>query len=677
MRYPVTRNQLALTPLLVILIAATLPAQKPSPADTTRFVVLFSDRNAGHLNVWKDGAETISDFEFNDRGRGPHIVERFTTDSNGYLTDVSIVGHNYLKDSVDEHYNYRNGIAHWKNHVEGEDSARGPMTFYTSLDGTPAETDPLLVALFSAKGKPVPLFPTGENIFSHDRDLTITAPGHASTKVSLYSIGGSGFSPFQIWLDPDRRFFAYVSAWSSTIRDGWQSAAPMMVAVQDSVAAARFQMLARTLSRRPTGALVFRDANVFDAENARMMPHTTVVISGNRIQAVAPDATATIPANAEIIDAAGKAVLPGLWDMHVHLSPGTDGLMHIAAGVTTVRDMGNDTSVVLALKKKFNAGIEIGPRLLLAGMIDSPGPYQVPIGLLASTESEARARVNRYADLGFEQIKVYSSLKPELVPPIVEEAHKRGLRVSGHVPAFMTAEQVVRLGFDEIQHVNFLVLNFIDSVKDTRAMSRFTAVGTDAATLDLSSARVRAFVQLLKDRHIVSDPTLGAFEDMFVARAGAMSPNMAEVAERLPPQVRRGLFSGGLPVTARNEQRYRDSYDAMLRLVDELYKAGVTIVAGTDGWPGFGLHRELELYVRAGIPPAQVLQIATLTAARVMKHDDDRGSIAPGKLADVILVDGDPTANISDIRKVRTVVKDGVIFQSADLYRAISIKPSP
>ena len=176
-----------------------------------------------------------------------------------------------------------------------------------------------------------------------------------------------------------------------------------------------------------------------------MIPHTTVVISGNRISWVGPDAAAKIPAGAEIVDAAGRALLPGLWDMHVHISPGTDGMLHLAAGVTTVRDMGNDTATVLSLKKKFDEGSEIGPHMVLAGMIDTPGPFQVPIGLLASTDAEAKAAVDRYADLGFEQIKVYSSLKPELVPGIIAEAHRRGLRVSGHVPAFMTAEQVVRI----------------------------------------------------------------------------------------------------------------------------------------------------------------------------------------------------------------------------------------
>lgn len=661
-----------------IAVTCALPfgaSAQQSAGDTTRFVVLFSNHPAGLLKIWQDGPETISDYEYNDRGRGPHVRERFTTDQSGYITRATISGHNYLKDSVDEHFSYANGTASWKNHVEGEASKSGPLQFYSSIDGTPAETDPLLRALLSAGGKPVPLFPVGEATIEKVRDLAISAPGLSSRIVSLYAISGFSYSPFYLWLDDDKRFFATASAWSSTIRQGWQSAAPRMIAAVDSASAIRFQTLAHTLAHHPAGALVFRNTRMFDAEHARMIPHTTVVIAGNRIQSVGPDNSAKVPAGAEIIDAGGKALLPGLWDMHVHISPGEDGMLHIAAGVTSARDMGNDTTTVLMLRKQFDEGSQIGPRLVLAGMIDSPGPFQVPIGVLASTEAEARAAVDRYADLGFEQIKIYSSMKPELVPSIIDEAHKKGLRVSGHVPAFMTAEQVVRLGFDEVQHVNFLELNFIDSVKDTRGMLRFTAVGADAATLDLSSPRVRSFIQLLKDRKTVSDPTLGAFEDMFTARAGTMSPNMAAVADRLPSQIRRSLFSGGLPVPPGMDQTYRDSYAAMLRMVNELYKAGITIVPGTDGPAGFGFDRELELWVHAGIPAPEVLRFATLGAARVMKHDDQRGSIAPGKLADVILVAGDPSINISDIRRVETVVRNGVVYHSADIYRALGVKP--
>jgi imidazolonepropionase-like amidohydrolase len=665
---------------LVAFLLPILPlrahAQQPTmPADTTRFVVLFSARDAGFLKMWQEGSERVSDYEYNDRGRGPRIRERFTTDSAGYITSATISGHNYFKDSVDERFSYANGAESWKNHVEGESSKTGPIQYYSSLDGTPAENDQLVQALFKAGGKPLPLFPIGEASIERVRDLEISAPSLPTKTVLLYAISGFGFSPFYIWLDTDSHYFADVRAYSSTIRQGWQSAVPRMIAAQDSASAIRFQTLARTLAHHPVGALVFRNANMFDAEHATMIPHTTVVIAGNRIQSVGPDRTATIPPGAEIIEATGKALLPGLWDMHVHISPGEDGMQHIAAGVTTARDMGNDTTTVLTLKKQFDEGLQIGPRLVLAGLIDSPGPFQVPIGVLASTNAEARSAVKRYAELGFEQIKIYSSVKPELVPTIIEEAHRRGLRVSGHVPAFMTADQVVRLGFDEVQHANFLMLNFIDSVKDTRGMSRFTAVASDAATLDFTSTRVKSFIALLKDRKTVSDPTLGAFEDIFVARAGTVSPRLAAVADRLPSQVRRGLFGGGLPIPPGMDQRYRDSYAAMLRMVEELYKSGITIVAGTDGWPGFGLHRELELYVRAGIPPVQVLRIATLGAAQVMRHGDERGSIAPGKLADVILVAGDPSTNISDIRKVEIVVRNGVTYKSAELYRALGVKP--
>jgi imidazolonepropionase-like amidohydrolase len=627
------------------------------------------------MKVWQEGNVNVSDFEYNDRGRGPHIRERMTTDASGYITSAQITGHNYWKDSVDERFSYANGTQSWKSHVEGESSKQGPLVFYSSLDGTAAETDPFVEALLKAGGKPVPLFPTGEATIEKVRDLAISAPGSPNKTVSLYGISGLSFTPYYVWLDGDNHFFGYVSSWSSTIRQGWEAAVPSMVVAQDTAAAVRFETLARTLAHRPGGALVFRNANVFDAEHARMVPHTTVVIVGDKIQAVGPDQTTAVPAGAQVIDAAGKALLPGLWDMHVHIGPGEGGMLHIAAGVTGARDMGNDTTTVLALKKKFDEGSLIGPHLLLAGLIDAPGPFQVPTGVLAATEPEVRAAVKRYAELGFEQIKVYSSMKPELVPIIIAEAHQRGLRVSGHVPAFMTAEQVVRLGFDEVQHVNFMMLNFIDSVKDTRSMSRFTAVASDAAALDFSSPRVNAFFKLLKDRGTVIDPTVGTFEDMFTQRAGQMSPNLAAVADRFPAQVRRGMFSGGLPVKPGMEQRYRDSYAAMVRMVGELYRNGIPIVPGTDGMAGFGLHRELELWVRAGIPPAEVLRLATLGSAHVMKHDDTRGSITPGKFADVFLVRGDPSTNISDIRNVELVVRNGAVFRSAELYAALGIKP--
>jgi imidazolonepropionase-like amidohydrolase len=274
------------------------------------------------------------------------------------------------------------------------------------------------------------------------------------------------------------------------------------------------------------------------------------------------------------------------------------------------------------------------------------------------------------------QIKIYSSVKPSLVPAIIDEAHKNGLRVSGHIPAFMTAEQAVNEGYDEIQHVNFLFLNFwFDSVPDTRTPARFVAVAQKASQLDLQSPKVQQFVALLKAHHTVLDPTLNVFENMFVARKGTIDPGYAAVADRMPPNVRRGFLTGGLPVPDGMDQRYRDAFKATERMVKMMYDAGLPILAGTDAFAGFAYHRELELYVDAGIPAPDVLRIATLGAARVMKLDGQLGTVEPGKLADIILVDGHPAANISDIRKVSLVMKDGVVYRPAALDSAVGIKP--
>jgi hypothetical protein len=249
------------------------------------------------------------------------------------------------------------------------------------------------------------------------------------------------------------------------------------------------------------------------------------------------------------------------------------------------------------------------------------------------------------------------------------------MKVSGHIPAFMTAEQAVMQGFGEITHANMLFLNFQGDTLDTRTPARFTAVAQYGAELDLESDSVQDFLQLLKDREVIVDPTVSIWEGMFTGRPGEVSPNFEPVADRLPPTVRRGFLAGGLPVPDEMDMRYRESFQRILDMVAEVYEQGITIVPGTDAMAGFALHRELELYERAGIPAAQVLRIATLGSAEVAGRADQLGSIEPGKLADMILVDGDPTARMSDIRNVRLVMKDGVLFDAASLYRAIGVAP--
>ncbi len=275
------------------------------------------------------------------------------------------------------------------------------------------------------------------------------------------------------------------------------------------------------------------------------------------------------------------------------------------------------------------------------------------------------------------QIKIYSSVKPELVPVIIEEAHKRGLRVSGHVPAGMVASQFVEEGADEIQHMNFIFLNFMGDVKETRTPARFIEPGKRAAGIDLNSAQVNQFIALLKEHHTVIDPTMTVWEATYTDRPGNISEEDAYMFERLPLQAQRGAKMAGeaLPTPdAATDKLYRASYANMVRMVKKLYDNNITVVAGTDLGMGYSLHRELEIYTQAGIPAPEVLRMATYTAAKVMKKDGEFGAIAPGKMADLILVNGDPAANISDIRKIDTVIKGGAIMYPAELYPAMGIR---
>lgn len=662
-------------PALALALCLYALAGQARAQQETRYTVMMAGRPAGSQTsaAGPDGSRAFT-FEFNDRGRGPKIRSRVRLDAEGFPVSVETEGNDYLKAPVSESLRLADGVARWKNTAEAGEKRLASKAFYVGLYSVPEETAMLARALLKSPTKRLPLLPEGEASIASAVEIQMRN-GAATQTVFSYEISGLGYTPTTVWLDGGGNFFASVSSWMSIIREGWEVGAPLLLRMQNDHEAERTKRLARSLTRTPAKALVINGANLFDSETGKTIPDTTVVVEGNRIKAVGQGLKIKMPAGTEVIDARGKTLMPGLWDMHVHLGP-DDGLMHLAAGVTTVRDLANDNDTLLALKARFEAGEELGPRVIMTGFMDGRGPYAGPTKVFVDTEDEARAAVEKYARLGYTGIKIYSSIKPELAPAVIRLAHAKGLRVSGHVPAFMTAEQFVRAGADELQHINFVFLNFLfDDVKDTRTPARFTSVADRAAAVDLGSESVRSFVALLKEKKTVVDPTVSIFEGMFTDRPGKVAAGFAAVADRLPPQVRRGLLAGGLPVPEGKDERYRESARALLRMIKLLHDSGVTIVAGTDSTPGFALHRELELYAEAGIPAPEVLRIATLGAARVMKRDAELGSIAPGKLADLILVDGDPAARIGDIRRVSLVVKDGKLYEPAALYRSIGVRP--
>lgn len=670
------RRTLVALSILCAVTAPPLSAAARIDRLATDYTVVMSGHPAGHLKlvVTDTGARCV-DFDYTDRGRGPATHSCIRLDANGLPTEIQTTGVDYLKSPLEERFERTGAAAKWSGPSDlGTSAAPG---FYFASAGTSEDFAVLARALLKAPGRELDLLPAGHARIETIAERTVSAGGE-TRRVTLYFVSGPAFTPAPIWLDDHGELFLEGGTWIASVRKGWEAVAPDLIKAQDEALVARAFAQARTLQSRPAGPLAIVNATLFDPETRTLRPGVTVIIKGDRIdRVVSAEAASRIDLKGPVVDAHGRTLMPGLFDMHVHIAQDSDGTLDLINGVTTVRDLGNDVDELLQRRARYASGELIGPRILLGGLIDGKGPLHGPTKVLVATPEDARAAVKMYADHGYDQIKIYSSVPPELVPTIIADAHGRGLRVSGHVPAGMTMSEAVADGYDEVQHANFWVLNFLGPEVNAKSngMARFTEVGAHAKDLDLDSAEVKAWVALLQSHKTVVDPTLVAFEPMFLGAPRTTAPSLAAVVDRLPPVVARGASGGQLWKTPEERAADAASYAQLKRMLKRLHDSGIRIVPGTDGMAGFELAHELETYVDAGLAPSEVLYLATLGSARVMKRDSDLGSIAPGKLADLVLIDGDPTRNISDVRKVDWVMKGGVIYDPDALARSVGVKP--
>ncbi|TQV74843.1 amidohydrolase family protein [Aliikangiella marina] len=490
--------------------------------------------------------------------------------------------------------------------------------------------------------------------------------------VKLLALNGLGFGPSFLWVDENHQLFALAYSWMGLTPEGWGNSLKKLQALQDKAEFEFNKQLATKNSIALNGVTVINNVDIFTAKDNQLIKNTSIAIENGKILAIGKKVK-SIKAD-KVIDGKGRTLMPGLWDMHAHIQMG-DGLLNIANGVTSVRDLANDHAQLMQTIEVFNSGEVIGPSIYRGGFIDQKSPFSAPTGKLAETLEEALKYVDWYAERGYQQIKIYSSITPEWVKPIAERVHQHGMRLSGHIPSYMTAEKAVKDGFDEIQHINMVFLNFLAGPKDdTRTPVRFKLVAEEAGSLDLNSKAVNDFIELLKKRKTVVDPTVTIFHSMFLNKAGELDPGYAMIADHLPANVARGFLAAEMEITADNEQRYADSANALLMMIKKLYDAGVPLVAGTDAIVGFTLHRELELYAKAGIPNYDVLKIATINSARIAGQKDV-GTIEEGMIADLILLDGNPLEDISHIRSVAMTIKGNNLYRSDQLFESIGIKP--
>lgn len=644
-------------------------------ADTTvHYDWLTQGEVSGELVVTRsDDGSRSTHFEFNDRGRGPSLDTRFETDAEGRVIRFESTGKAYMGAPVAETFAHANGSAEWNSTLEQGRIESALDAFYLANDSSPEYLAALSRALLDAPGRSMSLWPSGTASIEALAEETVRHDGRSRT-ATLYAISGLGFDPQYLWLDEDRELFALAMGWMGLVPEGWASVLPQLEQRQRAAERTFLEARAQSLTRTIEDALCLVGFEVLDIDAGQLRSGTTVRVANGLIQAVGADGTVEC-GDARTIAGEGRTLMPGLWDMHVHIGA-SDGALHLAAGVTSVRDLANTHETLMETIEQFESGTAIGPRIFRAGFIDKAGPFAAPTGNLAETLDDALGYVDEIHAQGYPHIKIYSSIDPEWVAPMAEAIHARGMRLSGHIPSGMTAEAAVRDGFDEIQHINMVFLNFLAGPEDdTRTPVRFTLVAEEGGSLDLDSAEVRAFIDLLARRGTVVDPTVTIFESMFRHRSGDISPGYAMVADHFPPNVRRSMLAGRMDINDDNAERYAASADALLAMIRRLHEAGVPLVAGTDALVGFTLHRELELYVAAGIPNADVLRIATIGSADVVGASDRIGRIAPGYAADLIALDGNPLADISAVRNTALTVKGTRYYQPSEIHEALGIRP--
>jgi imidazolonepropionase-like amidohydrolase len=577
------------------------------------------------LKAAPSGMQLDADFDYVDRGRRTHIqgslqlaegytprhlqVARLTDTSRTVETQVDIEG---PRATV-----LRSGKTL---------SVELPKVAFAISPYTPVSQHLAMLRYWMAQGSPasiavVPGGPT--NLVRIERRGTDTlSRGAGRIVLTRYAIDGVVWGIEYVWLDETGRLAAFTTAGGGglsleAIRKDLDPLYPKLMEAAARAATNDLAAISQSVKPVAEGTVALVGATLVDGTGRDAVPNATVVVANGRVAAAGPSAATPVPAGARRIDVHGKTIVPGLWDMHTHLNQLEWAPVYLAAGVTTVRDMGNEIPFILALRRAVDSGGALGPRMLLAGLVDGGGPNAFG-ALNASTPEEGRELVRQYHKLGFQQMKLYSLLRPDVVAAICREAHALGMTVTGHVPTSLTLLAAVDSGMDQIAH------------QPVRG--------------DPQSDSVRRVIAELKHHGTVIDPTASWGELLGHSTAEPVT-NLQPVLHHLPPVLAQRIAAMGAPNvdTATAHARLART----LAIIRALHEAGVPIVPGTDeGIPGFSLYRELELYVKAGMTPMDAIRSATAVSARAMRLDEKVGTLEAGKLADLLVLDANPLEDI-------------------------------
>lgn len=422
--------------------------------------------------------------------------------------------------------------------------------------------------------------------------------------------------------------------------------------------------------RESAPTVVIKGGALIDVHTGQQINNSLIVVEGNRIKQVGRESEIIVPREAQVIDARNKWIIPGLMDMHAHIS-GIRNLsleLYLVNGVTTIRDPGGSLTVLRLARQEIDSGKRLGPRLFFAGnILDGNPPLWPDVSIIADTPERAESAVNFLIDQGVDVIKVYNSITEPVLVAIIRAAHRRDIPVAGHVPRSITMTRAVELGMDGLEHIRITGRELLP-LEEANKIDFLPLVRREALLwqrFDLDSDKMKKLVTFLAEKKVFLDPTLTIDEltalylyeeyakdpnNRFLPRPAMTEREAAPEVFRLPPELKDVSDAG---------------FRKRLQFIGMCSRAGVQIIAGTDGvgagklLPGFGLQHELELLAQAGLTPIQVIQAATINAARALRKDKELGSIEAGKFADLIILNSSPLIDIRNTSKIDAVMIRG------------------
>jgi len=603
----------------------------------------------------ENGALVLTDtFEFVDRGGRVQLTSTLGLTSTLETLNFRSSGRTYRFVNVDAEENVDGNRVRVRNLGDSATFAL-PRNFFAIAGYAPLETQAVLIRYWQTHGRPSEIVtaPGDPTTTVRVEDLGAVSFGSGQAlKLERFSIDGVAWGREIAYLDSASRFAAIVTRANllplEGVREDLAAAQPTLLdSLLADAARAELAAAARTSAAVPVvaqGAFALVGARIIDGTKRAPIDDGVVVVRDGRIVAVGPRHTTKIPAGVRAIDARGKTIIPGLWDMHAHVALPEWGPAYLGVGVTTVRDMGGEKQFLVAFRDAIASRRVLGPRLLLAGLVDGSGPEAFGT-IVADTPEQGRAVVEMYHAAGFQQMKLYTFIKPDVAGAIIRRAHELGMSVTGHIPRAMTLESMIDSGADYVAHLPLRG--------------------------DPSSAAIKQQIAMMASERLVVDPTvswnelLGRAPETPLAR---FQPGFAEAPWPLRASYG-SVRNNGDSVSAGRALR------SQLALIKAMHNAGVPIVAGTDyGLPGFSLLRELELYVQAGLTPLDAIRAATAVPPQAMDMSGDVGTLEAGKRADLVVLDGNPLADIRNVRRSRWVVTGGRMFETRALREMVGFR---